>query len=254
MHTQRNPQINNNNITYSHRLVKQSFRVHLRELQTRFLLWLLIFGTFSLIGYTVRERLIAVLVLPLKQPLFYTSPAGGFDFIFKMSIFFGFICSLPLLIYQLFKYIQPVLPRQNSQQIVILGGISILLTIIGVTFAYSVSLPGALFFLNQFETNTIQSLISTDAYFSFVSRYLVGFALLFQMPLVLFFTHMLHPLSIRMLLSKLKFVIVISFIIAAILTPTPDFINQIMMAMPIIGLYLLSIFCIVIYQKHKSQR
>jgi sec-independent protein translocase protein TatC len=112
--------------------------------------------------------------------------------------------------------------------------------ILGMLFAYFVSLPAALKFLGGFSSGEIKSLISTNEYFSFVTGYLIGFGLLFQLPLIMVFINKIVRLDFKKLMKLERWVILVAFIIAAILTPTPDFVNQTIMAVPIILLYQIS--------------
>ncbi len=87
----------------------------------------------------------------------------------------------------------------------------------------------------------MHALISANEYFSFVTRYLLGFGLLFQLPLVLLVINSVQQVPTKTLLRLEKWVLLLSFIVAAILTPTPDVFNQLLMAVPLIILYQLSV-------------
>jgi len=123
----------------------------------------------------------------------------------------------------------------------------------GVSFAYFVSLPAALYFLGEFGSAQVQSLISTDAYFSFVTRYLLGFGILFQLPLILLLVNAISPMSPRHLMWYQRYVIVLSFVLAAIITPTPDPLNQAIMAVPVILLYQVSVLGIWFINRRRKQ-
>ncbi len=218
--------------------------VHLQELRTR-LLWITLSVTAgTMIGYLIRDQLLAFLIRPLNQPLFYTSPAGGLDFVIKVCFCFGLLLSLPITMYQLFLFIAPALPTLTRQLIIGSFLSSFLLLIVGVSLAYFISLPAALLFLNRFGEDNIKSLISTDEYLSFILRYLLGFGFLFQLPLVMLVINSFQPLSVSHLMSYQRWVILISFILAAIITPTPDPFNMTFMALPIIVLYEASVAAI----------
>lgn len=217
--------------------VRQSLIDHLKELRAR-LLWIsLVFISASGVGYIIHKPLLALLTKPLNQPLFYTSPAGGFDFILKVCFLFGLLASVPIIVYHILKFIYPAIPQHARSSIIKYLCISTILMTIGISFAYFVSLPAALHFLNQFGTDQVRSLISTNEYFSFVFRYLIGFGILFQLPLFLLFINSITPLAVPQLMKQQKWIILASFILAAVITPTPDFFNQILMAFPIILLY-----------------
>lgn len=214
---------------------------HIAELRKRALYCMVALFIGGYFGYRYQDQIIAWLVKPLGQKLFYTSPTGGFDFLIKICLFFGFIVTIPVIIYNVFKFISPAIPPHIGYSFYKIMIMSVLLAIGGASFAYFISLPAALHFLNNFSNEQISSLISAQEYFSFIMIYMAGFALLFQMPLVLSFINKITPLKPAKLLRQQKVVILVSFVIAAILTPTPDPMNQALMAAPIITLYQTSV-------------
>lgn len=125
-------------------------------------------------------------------------------------------------------------------------GCSILLAGAGIAFAYLVSLPAALHFLTNFGGQQVESLITADAYFNFALAYIAGFAVLFQLPLIVLFTNRITPLKPGKMMGAQKYIILGSFIVAAILTPTPDPINQSIMAVPVVLLYQISIILVLL--------
>lgn len=220
---------------------RQSFFNHVQELRNRLLLCALTFLLGAVAGYLLRETLLRWLVMPLNQPLYYTSPVGGFSFTLSLSLFFGLLLVVPFLIFHLIKFLEPISERPLGRLAFLFLFISSLLAAAGIVFAYFISLPAALRFLSEFNTEQIRSLISTDAYFSFVVVYLAGFALIFQVPLILTTIDRLIYIPIKVLMRAQGFVVLISFIIAAIITPTPDPVNQVFMALPVILLFYLSV-------------
>lgn len=227
----------------------QTIEGHVDELRRRALYCVVALVIGGIIGYKFQDQIIAWLVKPLGQQLFYTSPTGGFDFLIKICLFFGFLLAVPIIIYNFIRFVGPAVPQRVSYSTVKILILSMILAFCGVAFAYYVSLPAALHFLNNFSNTQIQSLISAQEYFNFVMIYLAGFAALFQMPLIFAFINKVTPLKPKMLMKKQRIVILVSFIIAAVLTPTPDPINQSLMAIPIIGLYQTSIG--VVWQENK---
>lgn len=228
------------------------FSDHLAELRSRGLscIGFLILGT--IIGYFVHGYILDILIKPLNQPVFYSSPAGGFDFVLKMSFLFGFVVSVPIFIYHVIRFVQPIMPEQSPKKLVAMLLASCVLLAIGMAFAYFVSLPAALYFLNAFTTDNVQALISTKEYFDFVTRYLLGFGILFQLPLIMLIINSVQKITTKRLMSYQKWVFLVSFIVAAILTPTPDFFNQLIMAVPLILLYQLTIGLLYLVNKKTS--
>lgn len=231
---------------------RQPFLSHVQELRGR-LAWsvvALLIGTA--IGYFIKDQLLHILVAPLGKTLYYTSPGGGFSLIVQLCLGFGIIFAVPVLIFHIIRFLAPVLPNYSLRFLVTILLSSCVLVALGVSFAYFISLPAALYFLNEFSNDQVQALISTDTYMSFVAIYLAGFAVLFQLPLLLLIINSVTPLRPRKLLANTKWVILASFVAAAIITPTPDPFNQTIMAGPIIVLYAASILLVKIANRKRK--
>lgn len=220
---------------------KLEFGEHLQELKNRFLIWFVSFVVAGMIGYFLYQPILTWLIIPLKGPLFYTSPVGALQAVFGVSAIFGFIVSLPILLYELMRFFEPVFGTKRIKHILLYVFVSFTMAIIGVLTAYYLVLPATLGFLANFAGGQLKALISTKDYFSFVTKYLLGFAILFQLPLIIYILGKFVSLQTKTLLKYWRHVIVLSFIISAILTPTPDPINQTIMAAPIVILYFVSI-------------
>lgn len=231
---------------------RKTFSTHLSEFRFRLLIVIAFLLTGTVIGYFLHESILFFLLKPINQPLYYSSPAGGLDFTLKISFFFGCLVSIPVLVYQLLRFIQPAFPHKLQCLMPRILLISCLLVLCGMSFAYFVSLPASLYFLNKFSTSQIQSLISTTEYFSFITRYIFGFGLLFQLPLALIVVNSVKKISPSVLMRYQRWVILSSFIAAAILTPTPDLFNQLIMAVPLILLYEISVLVILFLNQKKA--
>jgi sec-independent protein translocase protein TatC len=175
--------------------------------------------------------------------LYYTSPTGGFAFLYKICITAGIVFALPAILYNCFKFLEPVLEKHQRKGTLKYIFWSFLLAYIGIAFAYYISLPSALKFLTGFgeKTGNVESLINVNEYFSFALAYVGGFAALFQLPIIILFINRIKPLKPMQMMKAQRYIIVGSFIVAAILTPTPDPFNQMMMAAPMVILYQFSI-------------
>jgi sec-independent protein translocase protein TatC len=146
------------------------------------------------------------------------------------------------------RFLEPAIGKK-LKNIVVYVLISFILAIFGVLAAYYLVLPATLGFLAKFAQGNLKALISTKDYFSFIAKYLFGFAVLFQVPLVIFILGKFIKLKAKTLLKYWRQVIVFSFIISVVLTPTPDPINQTIMAAPIIILYFISVAALALSSK-----
>lgn len=210
---------------------------HIRELRGR-LFWIVMsILVGSVAGYAIHDRLLAVVQKPLGEKLYYTSPVGGLNFLIQLCVSFGVIITMPVIFYNLTKFVSPLLKKSQKKYILRYSIYSILLAYTGVLFAYFISLPAALAFLTNFGGENISSLITVNEYYDFALAYLLGFAVLFQLPIIILFINKIKPLKPGGMMRAQRWIIVASFVIAAILTPTPDPINQLIMAMPAIILY-----------------
>jgi len=186
----------------------------------------------------IQNQIMDVLMRPLGgQRLVYLTPIGGFNFIFKVSLYFGIGVILPVLIYHLYRFLEPLMDKQRKRSVVLYIVSSFLLAIAGACFAYFGSLPAAMHFLTSFTIQNVSAMLTVDSYLSFVITYILGFAALFQIPLILLIINTIKPIPPKKLMSFQRFVILAAFILAAIISPTPDVTNQAILAVPIILMY-----------------
>lgn len=226
-----------------------TFIQHVHELRKRLLITVVCVGVSAGIGWALFDHIIAILSKPFQQTLFYSAPTGELSFTIKVCLTFGLVVASPMVFYQLLRFIQPALNKLLRKQIIFFCCLSTVLAIGGAAFAYFVSLPLTLqFLLNMNSTGTIEPLISVDEYFNFVLAYIAGFALLFQIPIFVLIINKITPLTPTGLFKSFRYVVLFSFIASAIITPTPDPINQTIMAVPVIVLYFISALMLIAVQ------
>ena len=231
-----------------------TFAEHIHELRKR-LMWSLLFVAIGAgVGYVLHGTILDILQQPLNEKLYYTNPTGAFSFIIKICSVFGLIVALPMIVYQTFGFFEPLVPIKTRRLFVWYVFLSVALAAAGIAFAYFISLPAALHFLVNFGSDggNIQALITANEYFNFVLAYIAGFAVLFQLPLIITFINKVTPLKPSQLIGGTRYVILGSFVISAIITPTPDPLNQALMAGPIIVLYFLSVLVLAITNASKG--
>jgi sec-independent protein translocase protein TatC len=233
---------------------KQTAGQHLKELRTRLIIVAAFFILGACLAYNFQSQVVNAVLAPLKgEKLVYLNPAGGFSFIFMISIYAGLALALPVLIQQLYAFIRPALPgnAQKKSILLIVGGF--LLLIAGIAFGYFVAVPNALLFLYSFADQYINASLTADSYLNFIIAYTLGIGMVFQIPLLLILINSIKPLSPGGLMKSEKWVILISFIVAAIITPTPDPINQTIIAGPVIIVYQIGVV-IIMYTYYKKRR
>jgi sec-independent protein translocase protein TatC len=156
---------------------------------------------------------------------------------FQVTLVVGLILAMPVLAYQAWAYIAPGLTRQERRYVLALVPGVTLSFIAGILFAYFALMPPALGFLLGFGTAAVEIKPTVASYISFTSRLLIAIGVVFQLPIVLFFLAKVRLINPKMLGSMRRYVIVLAFIISAIVTPTPDPFNQLLVAIPILVLY-----------------
>jgi sec-independent protein translocase protein TatC len=163
----------------------------------------------------------------------------------------GAVVTAPVLVYQLYKFVQPALPTRATHYSIRVVVAATLLMIGGVAFGYFVAVPAALQFLTAFAGAYIQASLTADSYLNFIVAYVVGLGILFQLPLLLVFWNWISPMSGKKLLSSERFLILFAFIAAAMITPTPDPANQAMIAVPIILIYQIGVVAVLLMNRKK---
>lgn len=249
---QQKPSQRSQNNTKKQQSSELTFLDHIRELRSR-LFWIVFtIVLVSAAGFQFKDWLIAVVMDPLHgQKLVYLTPGGGFSFIFTLCIYFGVLVAIPVIVYQIYRFLQPLLQRSSRRLIVTFMALSCLLAVGGAAFGYFVTIPAALDFLATFAGDAVTPNLTADSYLNFVVAYVLGLALLFQLPLLLFLFDHVRPFPPGSLLSTQRFVIVGATIVAAIITPTPDAVNMAIVAVPIIAIYQFGV--VAVFARHRAR-
>jgi sec-independent protein translocase protein TatC len=232
-----------------------TFLDHVYELRRRLFWVVAVILVASSVAYPFLDTILSVITAPLAgQQLYYLTPVGGFSFSIKICFYVGIIVAVPIIMYHLYRYIEPLMGQTLRRSALFYVGLSALMASIGVVFAYYVSLPGALHFLTGMDLKNIQAMLTVDSYLTFVMTYLLGAALLFQIPLLLAITNNMTPLQPKKLMKAQRFVIVGAFIIAAIISPTPDIMNQVLLALPVIAMYQVGVGLVWLQNRSRAKR
>lgn len=227
---------------------KMSLTEHLIELRKRLTNSLIAVGVGFFACYYFKDHLFAIISKPLTEALpkgsylIYTGLTQAFFTYMKIAIFASLILTSPFIMYQIWKFIAPALLPNEKKLVVPFVLSSTLLFLGGVLFGYFVVLPPAFTFFVSFNNDYLRAMISFGDYLSLFMRFLLGFGISFELPVVIFFLARLRIVNDKMLSKNRKYAILLIFVAAAVLTPSPDALSQILMAMPLMFLYEVSIF------------
>jgi len=231
---------------------------HLQELRKRLILSFVAIGIGFFVCYTFKEPIFNILASPLMNKvmpsggsLIFTSVAEAFFTYMKVAFIAGLILAFPFVLYQIWAFVAPGLYQKEKRYVIpfVLGGS--LFFAVGVLFGYYVAMPTVFRFLIGYATDFIKPMPSMKEYLSFSIKFLLIFGLVFEFPVVLVLLAKIGVIDARMLARQRKYAILLIFIFAAVMTP-PDFISQVLMALPLIGLYELSIILCRLFGKKKE--
>jgi sec-independent protein translocase protein TatC len=216
---------------------KMPFLAHLGELRYRIIVSVIALGVGFAITFSFSESIINWIARPLPVKLAFLEPTEPFWVNMKVALVSGAFLVLPVLLYEVWAFIAPgLLPheRKFALPFVIL---STLFFAIGATFALTVIVPFAVRFLVSYKTENLVATISVNRYVDFVLKFTIAFGLVFELPLGITLGSRLGLVTPQFLAKNRKYAILLAFVAAAILTPTPDAFNQCLMAGPLILLY-----------------
>jgi len=211
------------------------FLDHLEELRVRIIRSLLALFIAAIGAYTLSGRLLSILVRAAGE-LQAISPLETFTVRLKIAVMAGLIIALPIILFQLWRFVAPGLLDREKH---VAAGLIFSATacfIIGGVFSFLLVGPMALRFLEGFATEEIKNMWSVSRYVSFILRLMLAFGIVFELPVAIFFLSKMGIVTPRLLRTKRRYAIVFIFVLAATLTP-PDIFTQLMLAMPLILLY-----------------
>jgi sec-independent protein translocase protein TatC len=177
--------------------------------------------------------------LPVKE-LIFLNPTDAFMVRLKAAIVAGILIGLPFLFYQMWAFVAPGLYRREKRYVFSFVILATLSFFCGASFGFFVMLPFGIKFLLGYQTDILKPTLAVGQYFGFIFKMLLAFGLVFELPLVSFFLAKMGVITSAFLRDKRRYSYVIIFMVAAVLTP-PDIFSQILMAIPLIFLYELSI-------------
>ncbi len=225
-----------------------TFTEHLEELRWCLLKSLAAITVASGACYFFSDLIFGFIVAPLRQnlqpgqSLIGTGVTEAFFIEIKVALAAGVLFSCPFIFYQIWRFIAPGLSGGEKKRVLPFVLFATLFFVGGAYFCYRIVLPVAFqYFIEQYGTMGVTPAIRIGDYFSFFFRMVLAFGVTFELPVFTFFLVRLGIWDYRFMLRSFRYAIVAIFIIAAVLTPTPDIINQCLLALPMLLLYVASI-------------
>ncbi len=239
---------------------KMSFIDHLGELRQRLLWSLLAVIVFFIPAYYFSNEIFEFLMKPLidnlpeGSSLIFTRPAEGFTTYLKVSFFAAVIFAIPFILYQAWKFVAPALYKEERRIIIPFIFFGSLFFALGAAFCYYVASPPAFkFLLNEYSSDYVKAFPTIREALSFFMALIFGFGLVFEFPIIIFILARIGLVTSTWLREKRKYAIIISALVAAVLTPTTDAISMMLMFVPIIIFYELGIIVAWMFGKKKKE-
>ena len=220
---------------------KLPFTDHLDELRHRLIISLVGLGLGFAVSYGFSQQLLLLLQRPMPARLVFIAPTEAFFVNLKVAFYAGLFLSIPLILFQLWKFVAPGLYEHERRYSFPFLIISTLLFFIGGAFAYVVLLPITLHFLIAQGGELWKPNITLSNYLSFCMHLILAAGLIFEFPVLMYFLAKVGVVTPEFLVKNRKYAILVAFVIAAILTP-PDVFSQMLLAVPLFLLFEVSIF------------
>lgn len=223
---------------------KQTLLEHLGELRKSILISVAAVGIAAVLCFSYNEVLLNIVTYPLRsinQQLIVTGVTEAFFVKLQLSFLAGFILAFPIVSWAVWRFFKPALYPHERKYIYTLFPITIILFVTGVLFAYFGILPLVLNFFVYIAGQNLETMFKVDQYVSFVMSFALPFGLVFELPVVTFFLTKIGVVKPELLSRNRKYAILIIVILAGVLTPGPDPISQVMMAVPVYVLYEVSV-------------
>lgn len=238
---------------------KIPFTGHLEELRRRLIVCFIAVGIGFVLSYGFKEKLFQILTRPLisvmetGDKLIFTGLPEAFFTYLKVAFLSGIILATPIIFYEFWMFVAPGLYDKEKRLMFPIVFLSTLFFVGGSFFGYFIVFPYGFKFFLGFASETIRPLPSMREYLSFASKLLLAFGVVFELPLIITFLAKLGMVSVSFLKKNRKYAVLLFFVGAAILTP-PDVVTQIMMALPLMVLYEISIIGAKIFGKKTPEK
>lgn len=219
-------------------LREMSFLEHLGDLRGVLIASAIAFLGLSIVYWFFSGPILDWLVarVPVERLVFY-APSEAFMIRTKLAFVLGGMTAFPYVAYRVWRFVTPGLFTRERGRVGPVVAASAVLFYIGVAFCYFVVAPTIIDFMLGYATARVQPLLSISAYFNTVARLCLAFGLVFQLPIVILLLAVTGLVPPRTFLRQWRYAVVIIFVAAAIFTP-PDPVSQVLMAVPLVVLYI----------------
>lgn len=238
---------------------EMTFLEHLEDLRKRLFYSFVAIIVAVIPSWMFSRQLYAILARPVTQylpegtKLAFTTLTAPFMLYLKVSFLAALFITSPFVFYQLWMFVSPGLYQKEKKYVIPFVFFTTFFFSLGALFGYFIVFPWACrFFLTL--GRDFQPVITVDQYFSFALKVLLGIALVFELPTLVYFLSKIGILTSRWMVKNFQYAVLAAFIIAAVITPTPDMITQSIVAVPMIALYGISILIPMVVGRNKEKR
>ena len=237
------------------------FLDHLEELRWRIFWSLLSIALMTVAGFALVYyfEVLEWLIAPVRAAsgdeafkLIYLSPADPFFITLKLALFVGVIFAFPIVVYQVWSFLSPALEKREKRAIIPAMYLGLVLFIAGVAIAYYAALPVTLEFFQAFQEGALESQLEVGKTLAFITKLLLAFGIVFELPVVVMVLSALGLVTPAFLRSKRRHAWVAMTVLASFITPGDVITLTVMMMVPLILLYELSIFLSVIITRRRD--
>ena len=246
---------------------------HLGELRNRIVISLVLVMVAFGVCFNFSENIFTILTSPIHNTIHFSlsspfitftpnknanmnlvflAPAEAVWMHIKISFISAFIVSSPVIFFEIWRFMAPGLLDKEKKYALPFVFTTTFLFLIGALFCFIIILPFAMNFLLNYKTENLQPMLSVGKYVDFCLKFILAFGAIFELPVLTVFLTKMGIVTPAFLAKNRKYAVLIAFVLAALLTPTPDAFNQSLMAIPIIILYEVGIWTSRILDRKKK--
>ena len=225
----------------------EELKPHLIELRKRLFISVMTVIVMFVVCFSFWNQILDFIIAPLQntlpdnQKMVFLEVQEPFFVAMKVAFFTGFLFSLPIIFWQFWLFVAPGLYENEKKYVIPFVISATFMFLVGAAFCYYVVVPIGFAFLINFGQQLFSAMLNIGGYVGFFTKLVIAFGIAFELPVITFFLAKLGLVDDKMLKNSFRYAIVVIFIFAAVMTP-PDILSQFLMAVPLIGLYGLSIF------------